>query len=183
MSKYNDNELIYLISDGEYIYFECLVDKYLPLIINRLVKYKIPKLYFDDYIQEGINILYKCVDSFRDDYGYAFNSYFDRALQNKICLMLRKDKRYFSIVTFCDNEVVDYLVDKNDEVTNRITLIENLNDCVQSITPILSLKEKIVLDKMQSGLKPRVISKELQMDISSVYNAIKRIKKKVNLKI
>ena len=95
MSEYNDNELLYLLSENEDFAFELLMEKYEPLIINRLRRFHIKKEYWDDYYQECIILLYKCATNYREDITKTFNKYFDRLLQYNIQNLLRKDKNGF----------------------------------------------------------------------------------------
>ena len=93
--KYNDNELLYLISEYDEYAFELLCEKYKPLIINRLKKFRIQAVNFDDYYQECLMVLYSCCENYREDKCYTFNIYLDVSIQNKIRNLLRKDHNYF----------------------------------------------------------------------------------------
>ena len=54
--KYNDNELLYLISEKDEVALEIMMNKYEPLIKSMLVRYKIKSKNFEDFYQKMTNL-------------------------------------------------------------------------------------------------------------------------------
>ena len=84
----NDYELLYMICEGEEINFEILVNKYKPLIYNKVKEYeKFFKKFgyeLDDLMQLGYITLYKTSRKY-DIYNHSmFYTYFKKALENMI---------------------------------------------------------------------------------------------------
>ena len=107
MKEYNDNELLYLLSENNDFAFEMLLEKYRPMIVSRLHRYHVKKDYWDDYFQECVILLYKCATSYRDDITKTFNRYYDRLLQYQIQNLLRKDRQNFYHVMLMTTDEID----------------------------------------------------------------------------
>ena len=224
--EYNDNELLYLISEYDEAAFEILCEKYRPLIINRLKKFRIQPKNFEDYYQECLMVLYSCCNNYREDKNNTFNLYLDISIQNKIRNLLRKEHNYFYGVTLVELDKIDGVIFKDkddldysknhDGFLNRIrNLLEkevmslflnghNIKDIARALKipsqrvyyiigkyrpkeryktinilgGIFSDLENQVYDLYSKECKPREIAKFLNCDVSSIYNAIKRIKSK-----
>lgn len=89
----NDYELLYMICEGEEINFEILVNKYKPLIYNKVKEYeKFFKKFgyeLDDLMQLGYITLYKTSRKY-DIYNHSmFYTYFKKALENMIISNIR----------------------------------------------------------------------------------------------
>lgn len=89
----NDYEILYMISEGEEINFEILVNKYRPLIYNKIKEYeKFFKKFgyeLDDLMQLGYITLYKTSRKY-DIYNQSmFYTYFKKALENMIISNIR----------------------------------------------------------------------------------------------
>lgn len=174
--KYNDNELLYLISENNEIAFEKLCEKYRPLIINRLKRFRIKKN-FEDFYQECLIVLYKCALLYREDKSTTFNKYLDKYIQFRIQVLLRKECQYFYNVELKEYEEID----KHHVVSD---LREDLDGIVQinCIRNELSTYEKRVLEYMKDGYNINEISVFENKDLRSVYNAIGRVKGKITKK-
>lgn len=109
MQDINDNELLYLLSENDEFAFEILMEKYEPMIINRLKRYHVKPEFWDDYYQECIILLYRCATGYREDVMKTFNRYYDRMLQFQIRNMLRKDKKSFYRVVLMSSDEIDGL--------------------------------------------------------------------------
>ena len=75
--KYNDNELLYLISEKDDVALEIMMTKYDPLIKSMLARYKIKSKNFEDFHQECLMVLYNCLNKYREDRKMSFNSYLE----------------------------------------------------------------------------------------------------------
>lgn len=109
MNEYNDNELLYLLSENEDFAFDILLEKYEPMILNRLKRFRVKSDYWDDYYQECIILLYRCAVNYREDITKTFNKYYDRLLQFHIQNLLRKDRNDFYKIVLMSREEIDAL--------------------------------------------------------------------------
>lgn len=165
--KYNDNELLYLISETDEIAFEFIVKKYEPLIKSRLVNFKINVRSFEDYFQECLMTLNKCIMKYRDDKEISFNKYFDKMLQYRIKHILESEKDYYYNVINVDEIELDKLV---------ITAAKD--EFVESDV-MLSKYEKKVFELLKENKSIEIISSSLNKNVESVYNTIARVKRKL----
>lgn len=164
--KYNDHELLYLITENDEYSLITLFKKYDPLIKARLSSLKINESYYDDYYQEALMILYDCINRYDCRYKKTFNKYFDETLRRRLIDLIRKEKNYFLTIK----------VDKLDMIYEENKL-EGLE--IESIK--LSEFEKHIYNLRYVRLyKIGQISNLLNCDSKKVYNAINRIKDKIN---
>ena len=167
--KYNDNELLYLINQKDDDALEILINKYKPLINNRIKSFKIRTRDYDDYYQECLITFINVIKKFREDKNGIFNLYLDCAIRNTIKSLMRKEKYYFYNVVLCDE--LEYVVDKESD---RIYKVK------EPMIGALSVFEKDVYKgAFIDGLNVDDISEVLRCSKKSVYNAITRIKKKL----
>ena len=171
--KYNDNELLYLFSEGVEEALEILFDKYVGLIRKRILSFKIQLRFRDDFFQEGQIALITAIRTYNPFYCKTFNKYFDLLLQRRFIKILKKEKNYIYNVTLCE----DYsslplsLKEEGDFVYEKEY---NLG--------FLSEFEKQIFDLYKKGKKAKDISSELNVSCKSVYNSVYRIKSKLLIK-
>lgn len=168
MIKYNDNELLYLISEKDEIAFELIIKKYEPLIKNRLVNFKINILHFDDFYQECMIVLNNCVHKYREDKQMSFNGYLDNMIQYKIRNILQDERDYYYTVVRMNESELDSFSSKQSE------------DEIDDYDYILSKYEKEVYDMLKEEKTISAISLALNRSNSSIYNAISRLKRKLS---
>lgn len=173
--KYNDNELLYLISEYDEYAFELLCEKYKPLIINRLKKFRIQAVNFDDYYQECLMVLYSCCENYREDKCYTFNIYLDVSIQNKIRNLLRKDHNYFYNVSLLELEVIDGITFKE-----KSEFFENDNEILYE--NIKNSFEKKVMKLYLSGNNIKDIARLLSTSVQRVYYIISKYRPKERYK-
>ena len=92
--KYNDNELLYLFSEGVEEALEILFDKYVGLIRKRILSFKIQLRFRDDFFQEGQIALLTAIRTYNPYFYKTFNKYFDLLLQRRFIKILKKEKNY-----------------------------------------------------------------------------------------
>lgn len=169
--KYNDNELLYLFSEGVEEAEEILFKKYVGLINKRIYSFKIQSRDKDDFFQEGMMMLVIAIKTYSDRYNKTFNKYFDLILQRRFIKLLKKDANYFYKVTLVD----DYT---SLPVLNESWEYEYENELNIS-TGLFSDFEKEVFEALKKGLKPKKIAQNLKSDVKSIYNCIYRLKNKI----
>lgn len=221
INEYNDNELLYYISENDEFAFEKLLEKYKPMILNKLKAFRIKYEYWDDFYQECTMVLYECALRYREDIMHTFNKYLDISLQFRIRNLLRKEKKYFYDVSLMPidsieaiamerleeesvfetqdskeskNEVlikleagesIKMIADSRGENYYRVyRMVNKLRNSYGSLyvrksDSKFSFLEKEVYSRYINGYKPLEIAREMELDIDSVYNAIKRVKRKI----
>lgn len=168
--KYNDNELLYLISQKDDDALEILIQKYHPLIESRLKKFNIKSYNHDDFYQECLIAFYNSIKKFRDDKNGIFNMYLDTAIQNAIKRMLKKESGYFYNVSLTDD--LEYVI-VEDKTDDRHNLKEPL-------LGMFSEFEKNIYKKFYyDNLSPKEIAQSMLCEDKRVYNALGRIKQKI----
>lgn len=166
MIQYNDYELLYLMNEFDDEAERILYDKYSNLIKMRIYKFKIKDRYRDDFLQEGLFMLFKATQTYNQFSNKTFNKYFDLILQRRFTRLISQEKQYFYNVDLQENEIV--LADPNSFSYDEI---ENI--------AYSSFEEK-VLELRKRNYRPKEIAKKLECDIKSIYNCICRIKNKYN---
>lgn len=174
MIQYNDNELLYLISENDEIALDILIEKYQPLIKNRLIKFKIKQTNFEDFYQECLMTFHKCIQKYREDKKIAFATYLDISIKYCIQSMLQREKDYFYGVTLVSIEDIDYI---GKETTDNF-----VNQKTEYDFKKLSAYEEKVMGYLNEGYNIEYISKELNRKSRSIYNTISRIKTKMTKK-
>lgn len=169
--KYNDNELLYLFSEGVEEAEEILFKKYVGLINKRISSFKIQSRDKDDFFQEGMMMLVIAIKTYSDRYNKTFNKYFDLILQRRFIKLLKKDANYFYKVTLVDDYTSLPLLNEpwEYEYENEINIS----------TGLFSDFEKEVFEALKKGLKPKKIAQNLKSDVKSIYNCIYRLKNKI----
>ena len=184
-NKYNDYELLYLISEGSEEAEEILYNKYSFLIYKRIHAFKIQKRYREDFFQEGLMCLNTAINSYCDLYNKTFNKFFDMILQRRFIYLLKRDYEYFYFVTLFENDscLNKHLEEHSDfyyeEENKKKRLVEEVNEIIKSGA---KLRTKIKA-LCQKGIKPREIASILSCDIKKVYNEIYAIKNNAKKRI
>jgi len=169
-NKYNDNELLYLISQKDDDALESLVRKYHPLIENRLKRFNIKSCNHDDFYQECLMALYNAIKKFRDDKNGIFNLYLDNAIQNAIKRIINKEKGFFYNVSLVDD--LEYISDENNNL--------HIYEIKEPIYGMFSNFEKVVYKKFyEENLSAKTISNLMICEEKKIYNALGRIKTKL----
>ena len=166
MSEYNDNELLYLLSENEEFAFEMLMEKYEPMIISRLQRYHVRQEYWDDYYQECIILLYKCAIGYREDITKTFNKYFDRMLQFQIRNLLRKDKCSFYRVVLMSADDIDSIT---------YSMVEEKKTLKPMNLEKLGLSESFI-KMLYDGSTIKDIAKSNNMNYYQAYSIVKKVR-------
>jgi RNA polymerase sporulation-specific sigma factor len=169
MNKYNDNELLYLLYEGEEVARQLLFKKYKFLIYKRLRAFRIKDKNFDDFFQEGLMALNDAINHFNPYYHKSFNKYFDLILQRRIISILRRESDYFYNVMLVE-DIWGYIAEE-PVMYDQPILTNNLNDFE---TDVFNLRFK-------QNYKAKEISELLHCDIKKVYNTIYAVKQKITM--
>ncbi len=169
MVNINDNELLYLISEGSEEALEIMFKKYEPLIKAKIHKYQINSLESEDYIQEGRLALLKAIKTYDTSSQKTFNKFFDLILTNHFIDILRKNKKYDKVSLVLEEDIVDETPMK----------IDDLEDIDFSKLDLSDLEKKVYHLRFLENYKVSYICQKLQINEKTVYNTIQRIRKKI----
>ena len=173
-SKYNDYELLYLVRSNVEEARDILFWKYSFLIKSRIQRLGVPRIYWDDYYQEGCMMLYHAIKIYDEDSKMSFTRFFELLLKRRIITLLRKDLK--------DSEV-DVLEELDDYPSYIVE--NNISVLLESYDYNFTKLEKIAYDRLlMRNEKIENVAKELGVNAKSLSNAkqrvIKKIKKEVN---
>lgn len=167
--KYNDNELLYLFSEGIEEALEILFDKYVGLINKRISAFKIQFRFRDDFFQEGMMALLSAIRTYCDLYNKTFNKYFDLILQRRFIKIMKSEKNYiYRVVLYDDYSILPVKLQEDIEYEYEPEVKLGM----------LSKKEKEVYLLAKERYNIKEISDKLNIDVKAVYNCLYRIKKK-----
>ena len=173
-SKYNDYELLYLVRTNVEEAREILFWKYSYLIRSRINRLGVPRLYWDDYYQEGCLMLHKAIKIYDENSKMSFTKFFELLLRRRILTLLRKDLKEYEIEKFEDFDEYPNLIEEN-----------NVHCLFESVESNLSEIEKIAYERLiMCNEKVENVAKELGVSSKSLSNAkqrtLKKIKKEIN---
>ena len=171
--KYNDYELLYLVSMGNEEAQDILFGKYLFMVKKMISRSNVSSSSKDDYEQEGMLMINKAIKTYKNDSKMTFTRYVEMLIYHRfIDLERHKNRRNEEMVSL---DSIDYIIDSSN---NTFILHENsLFDMSK-----LSEREKKVYElKFIKGLPCNRIAEELQITISQVYATTDRIKRKLRL--
>ena len=172
MYKYNDNELLYLIAENDDDAKDILINKYKPLIYKYAKKSSKDINEFDDYVQEGLLCLMKAINTYKENYPYSFNSYLNIVLKRKFIDISKKKNN--NIITYHDS-LEEYVIDYASVVDEKRKSFIEENDLKLSDLELLVYQYKFI-----ENIKPSKIAEITKKDIKQIYDAINRIKGKIN---
>ncbi len=153
--KLNDYELIYLYNEGNENILEIILNKYKPLVYLLIKKMNIPYVDKEDFLQEGLMILYKCINSYSEDKGLFFN-YCNVAIKRRFFTLINKKR-----------QEIDYLLTPMD---NTPMLKEKTINYEISH----SREFETLLEIKQTSIKE--YAKTHNMNVKKVYNYITKLK-------
>ncbi len=199
--KYNnleDEEIIVEIQNGNEQALTYLLNKYKPLVNNKVGKYFIIGAEKEDIIQEGMIGLYKAIKSFDKEKQNKFKTFANICIERQLITAIKTSNRQkhmplnscISLNTAAysnEDDGVELLETYNNKTFEDPleTMMKNeyYKEIEKTITESLSKFEKQVLDRLVLGESYEVIAKRFDTPVKSVDNAIQRIRKKANNKM
>ena len=194
--KYNnleDEEIIVEIQNGNEQALTYLLNKYKPLVNNKVGKYFIIGAEKEDIIQEGMIGLYKAIKSFDQEKQNKFKTFANICIERQLITAIKTSNRqkhmplnsYLSLNNSAyDNEDNDEeLINTFDSKTiedplDTLMKKEYYEQIESTIDKTLSGFEKQVLNRYIKGESYVDIAAKLDAPVKSVDNAIQRIRKK-----
>ena len=195
--KYNDlkdEEIIVEIQNGNEQALTYLLNKYKPLVNNKVGKYFIIGAEKEDIVQEGMIGLYKAIKSFDVEKQNKFKTFANICIERQLITAIKTSNRqkhiplnsYLSLnASAYDNEeesgteLINTLDNKTvEDPLETLMKKEYINQMEENIEKTLSDFEKQVLDGYVKGYSYVTIAQKLDSPVKSVDNAIQRIRKK-----
>lgn len=199
--KYNnleDEEIIVEIQNGNEQALTYLLNKYKPLVNNKVGKYFIIGAEKEDIIQEGMIGLYKAIKSFDQEKQNKFKTFANICIERQLITAIKTSNRQKHMPL---NSCISLNTSAYSNEDNGVELLETYNnktfedpletmmkkeyykEIEKAITESLSKFEKQVLDRLVLGESYEVIANRFDTPVKSVDNAIQRIRKKANNKM
>lgn len=190
--KYNDYELVFLAQENDEFATNILYKKYMDIISSkarRVYNYYLDKkgLDLEDVLQEamiGFDTAIKKFNQNSDAIFFTFaNLCIDRQLKTLVTKYSRDKHKFLNdaiSLDFYDNKNLYDFVSDGFTPENRMLEIENVDFLYNKIKVLLTDIEDVIFDLKIMGLSYNEISSFLETDIKDVYNALGRIRIKVN---
>lgn len=191
----DDEELIYLASQGDLVAEECLINKYKKLVKIKARSYFLIGADTEDIIQEGMIGLYKAVRNYQFKKLSSFKAFAELCITRQIITAIKSATRqkhiplnsYISLNRPIYNEDSDRtLLDIVDDISindpqDLFLNSEKLNNLKARIKKILSDLERDVLESYLDAKSYQEIAADLGRHVKSIDNALQRIKRKLEL--
>lgn len=180
----NDYELILLAQEGDESTINYIYQKYKPIIIKKS-KIAIQKIAYqgieiDDIMQEAYIGLQEAIESFKENDETTFYTFANLCIDRKIANFIKKNSTGKGKIL---NEAIQISTNIEEIVkdNNSIHLENNITekDVIKKISKKLTTFENEVFELKMKEYSIKEISEKLKVDIKSVYNAINRIKVKI----
>ncbi len=178
-NQYSDSQLVDLINKGEYVYFQLLINRYMPYIISLASRYSAGGFDTDDFIQEGVVAIFSAVKAFNGEKA-SFKTFV------KLCIKRAMYSAFLRAAGSAKHVPDDLIlpiddVDIADANSPETILIakESYTDLENNIKEQLSELEYQVLCEFLSGKSYVQIADALSVSTKSVDNALKRIRLKI----
>lgn len=168
--RYNDYELLYMISQASEEAIDIMYEKYQFLIKKLIKKYNVAYRNRDDYFQEGMMMINKAIRLYNESSKMSFTRYVELLLQRRFIDLYRQSKK--NTEQMLSLEEIDYVV---PDVTTT-----SLNETIElSYNEWSEFEKKVFELRINKELPPREIAKILQVEVDSVYSATERVKSKI----
>ena len=196
MECYCDEELLYLMRCGNETAQRCLYERYYQYLKKWAATHigQLNSVFgWEDLLQEGLAVLARVFDTFREDKGTSLKTYANIATRRRFVTCI---KPYCVKKSLQDYEIVSFDQPYNDEAGMRYDeIIKNPKDRYNPSTYMLvkekgvqykkvlddslSLRERTVMSYIQKGYTQEEVSQKLELPLKSVYNTIYRYHQKM----
>lgn len=183
--KYNDNELVYYVKEGNTDDAKLLYEKYYPYIksytTKTLMKHKNLGLEESDINQEGLVALMEAIESYDEEKDNKFFTYAKTCIENQITQTIikatREKNKIMNESLPITNETVNLFKTKSSYET--IIECEDEKTLLYKIKNILTNIEDQILQLKLCGTTNAEISILLEIEPKAINNAMFRIRKKL----
>lgn len=188
----NDYELLDMVSEDE-MATEVLYEKYRPLISKIATKVyykkKIPGLELNDFIQEGMIGLSTAINSFDESKETTFFTFARLCIISRIFTLIITQERNkhsllnesISVEAINSNQNLEKVFEDNDSNPENLMLSdENAKEMIEKIQNELTNFESEVFELKIAGFSQKEMEEILEKDKKAIYNALCRIKLKID---
>lgn len=192
---YNDNELLFYISENNEDANEIIYKKYEPLITNTAKKFikscENAGLELNDFIQEGMLGLSNAIKEFDEDKDVTFFTFAKTCIERKMISLAISSKRQKhkilneSLSLEITDEEGNYsnleyvLGDNKNNPENLIINMENQNELIKKASLVLTDFEMQVFELKINDFGYKEIAEVLDKEPKAIDNALQRIKLKL----
>lgn len=186
--KYNDYELIYNVRENDDYSYNCLFNKYVPVMKKLAYKYysnfKGYGCELEDFQQEAYISFYNAVNSYSEDKNSLFYSF--------VVLCINRALTTFCKKISCEKKNINnnYLINIDDEPfvvgENNIDSYyeeSSIKDFIKSIYLDMNLEESCIVELRYNGFTYKEISILLDIPLRRVQFKGKKVKEIINSKI
>jgi len=189
--KYNDYELVSLAQENNEVAINILHEKYKSIIYNKSKKVfnylQKRGLELTDVIQEATIGFEEAIMGYNQDDKALFYTFANVCIDRQLKTLLIKQSRNKhkilneAIALDCDDENNLYNM-LSDEMTPEVELFnrEEASELYNNIKEVLTDLEDSVFELKIQGFSYKEISDVLDIEIKDIYNAVDRIKNKIN---
>lgn len=191
--NYNDNELLYLVSEHNEEAERILYEKYKPIIEIKVRKYRLlgkkVGLEYSDLIQEGLIGFSDAIKSYKENKDVLFKSFANMCIERQILSILSYNgRKKHSLLN--DSSSLDIPIDEEGRTlsdiigggtdpSKKVEFDEENDKLYEPIYKDMSDFEKNVFDLKMLGLEYKEIASLLDKSYKSVDSALQRIRLKI----
>ena len=182
LKSFSDNDLVQLAQSGRSDAEEELIARYKKKACICARKFYILGGDDEDLIQEAMIGLLNAVRTFDVMNGACFGTYSEKCIKARLIdvISLKRYTAFFSLEERAAYDTEPFSVNDPESI---ILDKENEDEFAKKIRTGLSSYEQTVLDRYLQGMSCQEIADTLNKAVSSVYNAIQRIRSKISASI
>lgn len=171
-SQANDNELIYLIKEGNQVAYRTLYIKYEHLV-GKLYKenLKVKGIVFADFLQECMMCLNQAIYSYRETFNCTFYSYFLVVVRRNYSKLMRKNALYLK------EQNTEYKAEDFFNTADSGSFLVDL--VIRELKFSNDLEKDLFYECILRNTKVVQIAKKYGENYPTVYTKYKKIKQKI----
>ncbi|MDE7385216.1 MAG: hypothetical protein K2M84_05615 [Anaeroplasmataceae bacterium] len=175
----NDNELIYLIKEGNFLAYRILYKKYEHLIYKIYKKsIEVRGVMLSDFMQEGLMCLEQAIHTYQEKYKCSFYSYFFLLLRRKNLKLFRSDglklkesytdykKESFFNTNYTKSPIVEIVI-RELKFENEIEK-DLFYECILNTVKITEIAEKYGMKYAAVYMKYKKIKQKIEKILTNV---------------
>ncbi|MFW6264699.1 MAG: RNA polymerase sporulation sigma factor SigH [Bacillota bacterium] len=188
----NEEELIKVAQGGDCKALELLINKNMDIVYAKARYFFIKGLDREDVVQEGLVGLYKAIRDYRDDRAASFRGFAQLCIHRQLVSAIKRANRQkhiplnsstsidknieFSEGSRCFKEMI---ANEEENMEERYIYQEQLMILFEIIDDELTELEKEVFMQYLENMSYQEISKNLELSVKTVDNALQRARKKI----
>ena len=192
IDKISDEQLVYMINDGNEDAKDLLYKRFNKLINSELKSVKRSacalRIEWQDLVQEAMVGFANSISSFNQSSDAKFSTYATLCIRRKLLNIIKKNSTSKShaaktALSINDDGSNIYFMNMeeatNKEPLNKMIIEESLDEIKKVISTKLTKEEQEILDYATKGIKPEIIAKHTGKNVKQVYNILHRTRKKI----